>query len=318
MKPRYAGGVSYLFVVVCLLVLRLSLQTDLATRISDVDLYFTLICQVLCFGVLPVALWFILAKNCRFDKLRTLTDDFGIKKCSLRNWMLTFAIAVPAVIITSAVSTVWAQGLYLVGYVFPSADEVTLTVPALLAEIALTAVLPAVFEELTHRGLLFAEYRDAGESTVFVSALLFALMHQNVRQVGYTFVFGVILAMTVLYSRSLFPAIFLHFFNNLISVFMTYSDMNAVFGFIEKARLWLWTSENGPLFMAAVFVASSAVCVLALREMRKGAVKRGELAPRFVSPAAEGALPLYKDAFFLITIALGTAVTTFSLVWNIV
>lgn len=318
MKPRYAGGISYLFVVVCLLLLRLSLQTELAANIKNIDVYFTLVCQILCFGAVPFLFWFLLAKNARFNEIKALSCDFCIKKCSLRNFFLTLAIAVPAVIITSSVSTVWSQGLYLVGYRFPAADEVVLTVPALLAEIALTAVLPAVFEEFTHRGLVFAGYRDAGESVVFVSALLFALMHQNVRQVGYTFVLGVILAMTVLYCGSIFPAVFLHFFNNLVSVFMTYSDMNKVFGFVESARLWLWTDSLGRGVMAALFVVSSVVCVLALRAMRKGAVARGELSPRFVSPAAEGTLPLYKDVFFLVTVALGIAVTTFSLVWNLV
>ena len=253
MKARYAGGISYFLVIICLLLLRISLQTPLAADIADVDLYFTLICQILCFGVAPMCFWALLSREQRFASIGTLFVDFNIKKCSLRNWLLTFAIAVPAVVITYSVSTVWSQGLYIIGYNFPESEGVTLTVPALLADIALTAVLPAVFEEFTHRGLVFAGYRDKGEAVVFVSALLFALMHQNVRQVGYTFVLGVVLAMVVFYSGSIFPAVFLHFFNNLISVFMSYSDMNAVFGFMEDARVWLWTGSLGRGIAAALF-----------------------------------------------------------------
>lgn len=317
MKARYAGGISYFLVVICLLLLRISLQTPLAADIADVDLYFTLICQILCFGVAPMCFWALLSREQRFASIGTLFADFNIKKCSLRNWLLTFAIAVPAVVITYSVSTVWSQGLYIIGYNFPESEGVTLTVSALLVDIALTAVLPAVFEEFTHRGLVFAGYRDKGEAVVFVSALLFALMHQNVRQVGYTFVLGVVLAMVVFYSGSIFPAVFLHFFNNLISVFMSYSDMNAVFGFMEDARVWLWTGSLGRGIAAALFVASVAVCVFALNAMRKQKVKDGVLTPRFPSPAAADVLPLYKDVPFLVVAALGVALTVFSLVWGL-
>lgn len=317
MKARYAGGLSYLLVVVCLLLLRISLYTQLAAEVSDLDLYFTLVCQLLCFGVAPTCFWLLLTRGNEFAAIGTLPAHFNIRKCSLRNWLLTLAMAVPAVVITYSVSTVWSQGLYIIGYNFPESDEVTLTVSALLADIALTAVLPAVFEEFTHRGLVFAGYRDAGESVVFVSALLFALMHQNVRQVGYTFVFGVVLAMVVLYSGSIFPAMFLHFFNNLVSVFMTYSDMNGVFGFMETARVWLWTNSVGRGITAALFVLSVLVCVFALNGMRRRKVRAGELSPRFPSPAAAEALPLYKDVPFLVVAALGVVVTAFSLVWGL-
>ena len=317
MKTRYAGGLSYLLVVICLLLLRVSMYTGIVSGVSDTDLYFTLVCQLLCFGVAPACLWILLSRGNELAAIGTLPAYFNIKKCSLSNWLLTLAIAVPAVVITYSVSTVWSQGLYIIGYNFPESDEVTLTVSALLADIALTAVLPALFEEFTHRGLVFAGYRDAGEGVVFVSALLFALMHQNVRQVGYTFVLGVVLAMVVFYSGSLFPAVFLHFFNNLISVFMTYSDMNPVFGFMEKARVWLWTDSLGRGISAALFVASVLACVFALNAMRRKRVRAGELAPRFPSPAAAEALPLYKDVPFLVVVALGVTVTAFSLVWGL-
>ena len=52
MKTRYAGGLSYLLVVICLLLLRVSMYTGIASGVSDTDLYFTLVCQLLCFGSL--------------------------------------------------------------------------------------------------------------------------------------------------------------------------------------------------------------------------------------------------------------------------
>ena len=100
MKTRYAGGLSYLLVVICLLLLRVSMYTGIASGVSDTDLYFTLVCQLLCFGVAPACLWILLSRGNELAAIGTLPAYFNIKKCSLSNWLLTLAIAVPAVVIT--------------------------------------------------------------------------------------------------------------------------------------------------------------------------------------------------------------------------
>ena len=52
-------------------------------------------------------------------------------------------------------------------------------------------------------------------------------------------------------------------------------------------------------------------------KMRKDAVKNGIIGDRPFAPATEGALPLHKDVYFIVTVILGVVVTTFSLVWGI-
>ena len=185
---------------------------------ADIGVMFTLVVQLGCFGALPLVGWWIIVGGCRKDEIRTLTHAFGFRKCGLRDILRVLAITIPLLLLVGVAANAWSNFLALIGYVrSPSAAEEQ-TVAALLSEIALTAVLPGVFEELTHRGELMAAYRGLGGKAVFVSALLFALMHQNIQQLAHTFVLGFVLAFVVYCTGSVFPAMFVHFFNNFISV----------------------------------------------------------------------------------------------------
>ncbi len=84
------------------------------------------------------------------------------------------------------------------------------------------AVLPAFGEEFLLRGALFSGLRTRGSAyAVLMSALLFSLMHANPLQTVHQFGLGVVLAVVVLLSGSVWSAVFVHFFNNLISISMT-------------------------------------------------------------------------------------------------
>ena len=86
MKARYAGGVTYLLVIVCLLLMRISSSLGVYAALgADPDAMFTCVVQILCFGALPLVGWFAFAHGMRIDKLPALADDFSLKKPSLRN-----------------------------------------------------------------------------------------------------------------------------------------------------------------------------------------------------------------------------------------
>ena len=317
MKARYAGGVTYLLVIVCLLLMRISSSLGVYAALgADPDAMFTCVVQILCFGALPLVGWFAFAHGMRIDKMPALADDFSLKKPSLRNLLLTLALAIPAVAVTSAVSTAWTRVLYVIGYDFPFSDPVAQTAAELFSELALVAVLPALFEEFTHRGLLLAAYGDRGERAALVSALLFALMHQNILQFAHTFVLGLILACIVYCTGSVFPAMFVHFFNNFISVVSGYDGVVPAFGVIGTVRGWLYGSVAGVVVLIILAAVSVAVIFLLLRAMRFDAVREGRLpsAPFFRSAA--GAIPLSRDILLLGTVAVGVAATLFSLVWG--
>lgn len=84
------------------------------------------------------------------------------------------------------------------------------------------ALLPAVGEELLMRGNVLPGLASRGAVFgVFVSALLFSLMHANPVQTAYQFCIGAVLAVLFMISRSLVPCVAVHFLNNFFSLLMT-------------------------------------------------------------------------------------------------
>lgn len=86
--------------------------------------------------------------------------------------------------------------------------------PALV--IACLAAVPAVCEELLHRGAVARALEGAlgRPAAVIVSALIFAAAHLSWIRLAPTMLFGALLAWAALASRSLWPAIAMHFLNN--------------------------------------------------------------------------------------------------------
>ncbi len=94
------------------------------------------------------------------------------------------------------------------------------------------AIIPAFCEELLFRGLILDRLHRFGRAkAIFISALLFALMHQNIGQIIYTFILGLVLGYIVVESGSIWGAIVIHFVNNFTQVVM-----NAVMYTQHEAR----------------------------------------------------------------------------------
>ncbi len=84
------------------------------------------------------------------------------------------------------------------------------------------AVLPAIGEELFMRGAVLPALASRGTwFGVFISALLFSLMHANPMQTIYQFCFGAVLAVVFMLSRSLLPCVVLHFLSNFFTLVLT-------------------------------------------------------------------------------------------------
>lgn len=86
------------------------------------------------------------------------------------------------------------------------------------------AVAPALMEEFAMRGaLLGVVNRHAGPRTaVFVSSLVFGLMHGNLVQIPFAFLLGLYLGYMTVRTGSILPAVLLHFLNNFLSYIMDY------------------------------------------------------------------------------------------------
>ena len=82
------------------------------------------------------------------------------------------------------------------------------------------AVLPAICEETIFRGILCAEFEGRGVVTaVAVSSLLFSMLHFNLPALPVYLFAGVVLALVLYATRSIFCAIIVHFLYNLFCLF---------------------------------------------------------------------------------------------------
>ena len=111
-------------------------------------------------------------------------------------------------------------------------------------------VLPAFSEEMVFRGALTSFLTSCKTwATCMISGALFALMHMNLSQMLNAFLVGMLLTLMTLRSGSIFPAMLLHFVNNVTTVV---SDL--VIGTLQPPVLFL----NFTLFQ----VVAAAVCLI--------------------------------------------------------
>ncbi len=132
-------------------------------------------------------------------------------------------IAIATILVFLPLANAWTAFLNVIGYhgsgvAMPDYSNVGIYFLSLL----LMAVLPAFGEELLIRGNLFS-----GLSTrnvwfgVLMSALMFSLMHANPVQTVHQFGLGIVLALVVAMSGSLWASVIVHFVNNFISITLT-------------------------------------------------------------------------------------------------
>ena len=86
-----------------------------------------------------------------------------------------------------------------------------------------TAIVPAVLEEFALRGIVLGTLRKFGDTFALItSSLCFGIMHGNFEQIPFAFMAGLILGFVTIKTGSLRVAVFIHFFNNFISVAFSY------------------------------------------------------------------------------------------------
>ncbi|MCL2593135.1 MAG: CPBP family intramembrane metalloprotease [Defluviitaleaceae bacterium] len=77
------------------------------------------------------------------------------------------------------------------------------------------AVVPSICEEIAFRGVVFKGYEKASmKKLIIVNGLFFGFMHGNFQQFFYTFLLGILIALLVYYTGSMFSAMLFHFILN--------------------------------------------------------------------------------------------------------
>lgn len=104
----------------------------------------------------------------------------------------------------------------------------TITIPSSPAAIFLfivnTTIIPAFFEEMAFRGVVMQTLRRFGDGFALItSSLLFALIHANFAQTPNAIIMGLVMGYFTMLTGSLWPAIAIHFANNLSVILMLFA-----------------------------------------------------------------------------------------------
>ncbi len=154
-------------------------------------------------------------------------DFFSASKLNKKiNWKIvgiTLLIALISIFGFNALSNYFIMFLESVGYKTSLSNIAIGNFPTYLLYLFLVAVVPAVFEEICFRGTICAGLIKTNKHlAVWVSALIFMLMHGGPEQTIHQFILGVIFGYVFVYTGNLWVTILIHFFNNAIAVTMMY------------------------------------------------------------------------------------------------
>lgn len=136
-----------------------------------------------------------------------------------------------------------------------------------VAGIILLALIPAIIEELLFRGIIFGILRQHNFTfALIISTSVFAVLHGNLQQIAYTFLFGILLCMIRETTGSVFPCMLAHLLFNSISASDIYinpytAETPQTARQITFKNFWL---INCGLFISAMLCLAGAVVVYAL------------------------------------------------------
>ncbi len=84
------------------------------------------------------------------------------------------------------------------------------------------SIVPGFCEEFLFRGAILENCLPFGRGrAILISSFLFAMMHQNIEQILYTFAAGIVLGLVYTHTGSIWSCTILHICNNFISVIET-------------------------------------------------------------------------------------------------
>lgn len=249
--------VIYFIILFAFVCVRIASNLGVFNAIKDefaLDAISTTIIQVGILFALPVALYLALFKK----KPKDIVHDFGYKKLSAKAILICFGIGIIAFILNLFISNFFAIILRYIGYnpQYSSSGSGYDTFPKFLFGVLFVAVMPALFEEFVHRGLILRGTSGiiGYKKAIIISSVLFGLMHLNISQFFYATILGILMGLVATMTRSIWPAVIIHFCNNFINVFMSYAETTNLTSFSLTGILNSIASQSMILFFVAVVV----------------------------------------------------------------
>ncbi|KAI3348196.1 CPBP family intramembrane metalloprotease [Clostridium botulinum] len=233
--------------------------------ISDIRLILFLNHMIL--FIIPAIIYVIIVKP-------NIKQTFKLNKLYLKDFFLIIVLSFVSQPIVSLFSLI--TSFFFENDIGNFVSEISST--PFLIMLLLMAVMPAITEEITLRGIVQSGYDDKSDlKTCIVIGLLFGIFHLNGQQFLYAAVLGGILAYLVRVTNSIFASMTLHFMINGTSVVMQkmLTFLQDKFGIEEAAQdisiKALSLAEKMSLLKSYIVagVVSAFLIVLILKKLKK-------------------------------------------------
>ena len=215
---------STLFSVAILLLSEVFPQVNLLYEREFANYAYSIIGSILYIGA-PFSIIYLILKKKKIAGVLPFGTAYN-GKAAVYLTMATIPLMVFSSIVVNAISLLIQS---LLGIEFTSGlEDLKMTGGAgfIIGAISM-AVVPAIIEEFSIRGVVMQPLRRYGDGFAIVaSAFIFSIMHGNMAQIPYTVVGGLYLGYLAIATGSIWPSIIVHFVNNMYSVVIMSVDSN--------------------------------------------------------------------------------------------
>lgn len=223
---------------------------------------------------------------------------------SLWATLLVIPLSVALICMGQPLAEGFVRLVALIGYDTSAATSIMPSTPGeLAATLILVALLPAIAEEYVFRGCVARAFARKGYVfAVFMSALLFAIMHGSPLQLVHQFLIGVVCAVLFFATRSLWPPIILHLLNNAIALVLGYVQNRGSAFAVTEAWQYVVMCVVGVAATIGLLIAVIYLCKARAAKVdpESGAAKRADmertLRSLYESPEVRGAAQAELDA----------------------
>lgn len=217
------------------------------------DIIATIIIQIVIFLLVPLIIIKIFAKQ----SLGKTLSHVGFNRPSRKVIGYSFVLGLLFYFFNIFVASLSMLVLVFVGYRLPIGDSSYVGMSGLLVGLLIVGVLPGICEEFSNRGILLRGLisKLGVWRAVLLSSLIFGLMHLNIVQAFYATILGMLMALAILATRSIWTGIIIHFMNNSIGQVINHAQSNGWFiGDIFEQFLDLFSGDFGFIFYIAFII----------------------------------------------------------------
>ncbi len=222
MKNKNITKIGFIYFVCIILIAVIFVLGSFGLIKNDYLSSFLIQCVVL-FAV-PLLLYTLMVSK----STKQTFSDAGFKKINGKMIAISILLGVILYIINTFVASTFSSIIHMLGYesISLGSSVESISYLTLLKELFLSCFLPAVCEEFLHRGILMHANKKYSNPryALFISSLLFGLLHLNINQFFYAAILGAFIGYVGLFSDSIFPCMIIHFMNNALSTYFYYGS----------------------------------------------------------------------------------------------